>query len=82
MIEEDVIQVDGGITINVNMSIKNVMYVNNPATCSLKMKKKLTSIIDDSVITCDEIIDAKETKNLQKNIVCKTKSAKSYFAFY
>ena len=39
LIEEDVIQVDVGITINVDMSIKNVIYVNNPATCSLKMNK-------------------------------------------
>ena len=33
-------------------------YTQNPATCSCKNGKYLASIIDDSVITCDEIIDA------------------------
>ena len=31
------------------------------ATCSCKNGKYLGSIIDDSVITCDEIIDTTET---------------------
>ena len=35
-------------------------YIWNPATCSCKNSKYLRSIIDDSVITCDEIIGAKE----------------------
>ena len=29
--------------------------------------------MDDSAITCDEIIDAEETKAHPKNITCKTK---------
>ena len=29
--------------------------------------------MDDSVITCDEIIDAEERKTISKNITCKTK---------
>ena len=33
-------------------------YIWNPATCSCKNGKYLASIIDDSVITSDEIIDA------------------------
>ena len=33
-------------------------YIWNPATCSYGNCKYLASIIDDSVITCDEIIDA------------------------
>ena len=49
----------------------------NPATCSCKNGKYLASIIDNSVITCDEII-GKETKTVttnlnQKNEICKTK---------
>ena len=37
-------------------------YIWNPATCSCENGKYLASIIDDSVITCDEIIE--ETKNV------------------
>ena len=42
---------------------KNIIYVKkghiwNPATCSCKNGKYLASIIDDSVITCDEVINA------------------------
>ena len=37
-------------------------YFWNPSTCSSKNGKYLASIMDDSVITCDEIIDA-ETKS-------------------
>ena len=31
-------------------------YTWNPNTCTFRNGKYLTSIIDDSVITCDEII--------------------------
>ena len=34
-------------------------YICNLATCSCENGKYLESIIDDSVITCDEIIDLK-----------------------
>ena len=33
-------------------------YIWSPATCSCKNCKYLASIIDDSFIMCDEIIDA------------------------
>ena len=57
----------------------------NPATCSCKNDKYLASIIDDPVITCDEIIYAEaklndeETKTVptnynEKNITCKTEN--------
>ena len=48
-------------------------YVWNPATCSCKNGKYLTNIIDDSVITRDQIIDAvpmsydEETKTILTN---------------
>ena len=48
-------------------------YIWNHATCSCKNGKYLASIIDDSVITCDKIIDAqgksydKETKTIPTN---------------
>ena len=62
--EENVIQVNGGITINVDVSVKNIMYVKEiikiilfyPLTCSCENGKYLASIMDDLVITCDEII--------------------------
>ena len=53
-------------------------YIWNPATCSCENAKYLASIIDDSVITCDKIID-EETKTVttnfnEKNAICKTKN--------
>ena len=42
-------------------------YIWNPAQCSCENGKYLASIIDDSVITCDEIIDARRrSKNYSK----------------
>ena len=32
-------------------------YIWNPSTCTCKNSKYLASIIDDSVITCDEIME-------------------------
>ena len=57
-------------------------YTQNPATCSSKNGKYLASITDDSVITCEEIIDAyaeaksydEETKTIMKNIISERKS--------
>ena len=45
-------------------------YIWNPATCNCKIGKYFASIIDDSVIKCDEIIDMEETKTIKKNIIC------------
>ena len=48
-------------------------HILNAATCSYKDEKYLANIMDDSVITCDEIIDVEaksyneETKAIQKN---------------
>ena len=61
--EENIIQIKSGITINVDVSVKNNIhgkhYIWNPVTCCEK-GKYLASIIDNSVIMCDEIIE--ETK--------------------
>ena len=49
-------------------------YIWNPATCSCKNNKYLASIIDNSVITCGEIIEAEakssdeETKTIPTNV--------------
>ena len=59
-------------------------YIWNPATCSWKNGKYLASIIDNSVITCEEVRDAEakpygeETKATAANFnekiaICKTK---------
>ena len=34
-------------------------YIRNPVTCSCENSKYLASVIRDSVITLDEVIDAK-----------------------
>ena len=43
LMEENKIQINGGITINVNVSVKNVMYVEkivwNPSTCNCENGK-------------------------------------------
>ena len=57
LMKRNVIQVNGGITINVDVSVKNVMYVNS-ATGSCENEKDLASIMGDSAIMCDEIISA------------------------
>ena len=49
--EENVIQINGGIMINVDTSVKNVMYeedyFGNPAACNRENGKHLSSIMDD-----------------------------------
>ena len=60
--EENVIQINGGIMINVNVSVKNHVYekdyIWNPSKCSCENGKYLASVIVDSVTTCYEIIGA------------------------
>ena len=71
--EGNVIQINGGIMINVNVSVKNIMYVKktvwNPATCSCENGKYLATIMDKSVIMCDEVIESydEETKLIPTN---------------
>ena len=48
-------------------------YIWNPRTCTCENGKDLESIIGDSVITCDEIIEV--TKN--KNVPAKTAPTKN-----
>ena len=84
---ENVIEIKSGIIINVNASAKNIIYVKknyiwNPATCSCKNGKYLASITDNSMITCDEVMDAEETKTIPENIICKTKRFYILLALY
>ena len=55
--EQNVIQINSGIMIYVNVSAKSKKDVRNPATCNCENRKYLASIMDDSVITCEEIIE-------------------------
>ena len=55
-------------------------YIWNPATWSCKNGKYLASIIDDSVITCDEII--KKQKQFQKALMKKRPAKPKIYIFY
>ena len=39
-------------------------YVWNPVTCSCEYGKYLASIVDDSAITCDEVIESHDEKTI------------------
>ena len=60
LMEENVIQINGGMMINVNVSVeiscaREKDYVWNSATCSCENGKYLASIMDNSAIICDEV---------------------------
>ena len=66
-------------------------YVWNPATCNCENAKYLASIMDYSIITCDEIIesyakvslkdDDEKTNFNKKKVICKTKNFYIFLAF-
>ena len=56
-------------------------YISNPATCSCKNGKYLESIINNSVIISDEIIDAKETSTISKSYNLWKKVSTFYLPF-
>ena len=61
--KENVIQINDRITKNADALVKKShicekSYIWNPATCSCENRKYLASIMDDSVITCDEVIES------------------------
>ena len=58
MIEENVIQINGGITINACKKLHACEkdYIWNPGICSSENGKHLANVMDDSAITCDEVI--------------------------
>ena len=93
----NITQIKNGITKNGNVSVniqKNIKcekknYIWNPAACSCENGKYLESIIDDSVITCDEIINASGSvsRNVtstvsKKNFLTKKKDTKWIVIFY
>ena len=81
MINENVIQ------INVDVSVKGFMYVKkyiwNPSLCKCKNWKYLASIMDNSAIMCDAIIESnnEEINFNEKKATCKTQNFYILLAF-
>ena len=67
--EENVIQINGGTTIILNVSVKSIIYVKKIIfgilLHAVEKWKCLASFIDNSVIRCDETIE--ETKTVPLN---------------
>ena len=57
-------------------------FISHPATKSCKNGKYLVSIIGDSVINCDEIVDAKEAKTITTNLMKKIQSIKNKISIF
>ena len=60
--EQNVSQINDGISINVNVSVTKIHicdkeYVWNPSTCICENEKYLESIMGDSAILCDDVIN-------------------------
>ena len=91
--EKNVIHISGGITINVAVNVRKHHicekdYVWNPAICNCENGQFLASIMDDSVIKCDEVIESYDeeiktipTNFIEKNVTCKTQSFYGLLAF-
>ena len=85
---KNIIQVNGGIIIiYVYSSAKKGHvcekdYIWNAATCSCQNRKYLASIMDDSAIMCDEVIESyeEETNFNEKKATCKIQYI--YLHFY
>ena len=75
MMKQYVIKIKGGRTINVDVKICEIDYIWNSATCNCENGKYLASIMDDSAIICDYVIDADdETKFIEKKATCKSQN--------
>ena len=57
-------------------------YIWNPATCCCKYGEYLGIIIDDSVITCDEIIDVDAEAKSEEETKTKMKKQKLFQKIY
>ena len=62
LMEENINQINGGVMIKVHAGVKNNINVKRimfkPVTCSCENGKYLASIMDDSAIMCDEVIES------------------------
>ena len=81
--EENLIQINGGIMINVAVKVKSIVYVKKESFCMLLWKSKIFSnIMDYPVIICDKIIYTEETNFNEKNIAYKTQNVYILFASF
>ena len=87
--EENAIQINGGIIIKASVRVKGVIYVKeyyiwHPAACSCENRKYLAGIMDDSAITCDEVIESynKETKTILKILLKRKQSVKRKISIF
>ena len=81
--EKQVIHINGGITINVDVSVKMSCmwnYIWNLATCSSERRKYLESIMNDSAITCNKVIE--EIKTFPTNFNEKSSFQKTKFLYF
>ena len=88
LMEESITQINGGITINIDVSVKSIIYAKKIILGILlhiymKMENK-----NNSAIMCDEIIESydEETKIVltnfnENNITCETQNFYTLFAF-
>ena len=88
--EQNVSQINRGITRNVTVTVKNIISVkkimrkwkiNCNGNVNVKMENIENSILDDSVSTCDDVIESydEKTKTIptnfnEKNITCETQT--------
>ena len=88
--EKNLIQINGAIMINKcwceckKHHPCEIEYIWNPAKCSCKNGKYSANITDDSVITCNKIIEDKKQLQpilMKKNAICKTKTFLVLLAF-
>ena len=57
-------------------------YIWNPSTCICENGKYLASIMDDSVITCDEIIEETAPTNFNEKTTCETQNFYIFTCIY
>ena len=93
MVEQNEIQINTGITINADFSVKNIIYVKkyvlNPGTCICENGKYLISIMDNLAIF-DEVIKPYDEEiktiptsfNEKKKYLVKYKISIFYLNFY
>ena len=88
--EENVIQINGGISTNVDVSVKNVTYSKKiifgillPIAVKMENSQHI-GITDDSAILCDEIIESynEEIILIKRNKSAKCKISIFYLHFY
>ena len=65
LMEQHVSQINGGITINVDVSVKSIIYLKKTMFgILLHVIAKMESIMDDSAIICDEVTESCDKENV------------------